>query len=177
MCSAQPFHVDHNGRPFWFNSGLRLEKEIDSREYVNLIHWLPGSSSTVDEDFSWNFRSHHTFCVEAETQLWRSLDKDQKAVADAAIAEAKKMDIRFLGHEGGEHNDPEGQPQEENQEAESKEEESQEEESKEEESQEEQAHEEESKAEEPEGEDTQQADSEDRENPVDDPQAQEQKEK
>ena len=112
MCSAQPFHLDHNGRPFWFNSGLRLEKVIDSREYVNLAHYLPGSSSTVDEDFSWQFRSHHTFCVEAQTQLWRTLDRSQKAVADAAVAEAKKMDIRFLGHEGGEHNDPEAQPQE-----------------------------------------------------------------
>ena len=109
MCSAQPFHLDHHGRPFWFNSGLRLEKVIDSREYVNLVYYLPGSSSTVDEDFSWQFRSHHTFCVEAETQLWRSLNKSQKAVADAAVAEAKKMDMRFLGHEGGEHNDPEGQ--------------------------------------------------------------------
>ncbi|KAL8792866.1 MAG: hypothetical protein Q9195_004508 [Heterodermia aff. obscurata] len=113
MCSAQPFHLDHNGRPFWFNSGLRLEKVIDSREYVSLVHYLPGSSSTVDEDFSWQFRSHHTFCVEAETQLWRTLDRSEKAVANAAVAEAKKMDMRFLGHEGGEHNDPEGQFQEE----------------------------------------------------------------
>lgn len=105
MCSAQPLHLDHNGRPFWFNSGLRLEKMIDSKEYVNLTHWMPGSSTTMDDQFEWRFRSHHTFCVKAKPGKWRNLEREGlKGVADDLVEEAKKLDIRFLGHEGGKHN-------------------------------------------------------------------------
>ncbi len=106
MCSAQPLHLDQDGNPFWFNSGLRLEKMIDSRQYVNLTHYLVGSNTTMDEQFAWRFRSHHTFCVTAEADKWLSLrDAGLKGVVDELVAEAKKVDIRFLGHEGGSHND------------------------------------------------------------------------
>ena len=106
MCSAQPLHLDHQGRPFWFNSGLRLEKMIDSKEYVNLTHFLPGSRTTMDEQFEWRFRSHHTFCTSVEAHKWRALEEvGLKAVADAVVEEAKKMDVKFSGHEGGAHND------------------------------------------------------------------------
>ena len=106
MCSAQPLHLDHNDLPFWFNSGLRLEKDIDSREYVNLTHYLPGSRTTLEEQFEWRFRSHHTFCTDTEARKWLLLEEvGLKDVADEAVAEAKRVDLRFLGHEGGEHND------------------------------------------------------------------------
>lgn len=107
MCSTQPLHMDHHNRPFWFNSGLRLEKEIDSREYVNLTHYLPGSSTTMDEQFGWRFRSHHTFCTEVEAHRWLGLEElGLKSVANNAVEQAKKVDVRFLGHEGGAHHDP-----------------------------------------------------------------------
>ena len=79
---------------------------IDSTEYANLTHYLPGANATaasMDEQFGWNFRSHHTFCVTAERHKWRSLEEaGLKAVADEAVEEAKRVDVRFLGHEGGE---------------------------------------------------------------------------
>ena len=79
---------------------------IDSRQYVNLTHYLVGSNTTMDEQFAWRFRSHHTFCVTAEADKWLSLrDAGLKGVVDELVAEAKKVDIRFLGHEGGSHND------------------------------------------------------------------------
>lgn len=76
---------------------------VHSREYVNLTYYLPGSATTVDEDFHWNFQGYHTFCVQAkEEHLWRRLeDWDLKHVADKAVEQAKELDVRFLGHEGG----------------------------------------------------------------------------
>ena len=104
LCSAQPLHLGHDDRPLWFNSGLRLEKTIDSKEYVNLTHYLPGSSTVMDEQFPWRYRSHHTFCTDREAQKFLSLDEvGLKSVAERAVEEAKKLDLRFLGHEGGDH--------------------------------------------------------------------------
>lgn len=117
MCSAQPLHLTHQNTPFWFNSGLRLEKEIDSRQYVNLTHWLGGSETTMDDQFEWRFLSHHTFCTTAKAGEWRSLESvglkgtgeaGKAGVVERMVAEAKKVDLRFLGHEGGRHDDPEG---------------------------------------------------------------------
>jgi hypothetical protein len=106
MCSAQPLHLDQHSKPFWFNSGLRLEKMFDSREYVNLTHYMPGSRTTMDEQFVWRFRSHHTFCVEAVGGRWRSVAEAGLAgVVEGLVAEAKRVDLRFLGHEGGRHED------------------------------------------------------------------------
>lgn len=78
---------------------------IDSNEYVNLTHYMTGSRTTMDKQFEWRFRSHHTFCVTAETDKWLRLEVGVKDVADKLVAEAKKVDVRFLGHEGGSHDD------------------------------------------------------------------------
>lgn len=74
---------------------------IDSTEYVNLTHWLPGSSTSTEEQFDWRFRSHHTFCVDVEPGRWKVLGKELRGVVERAVEVAKGVDRRFLGHEGG----------------------------------------------------------------------------
>lgn len=87
-----------------------MEKEIDSKEYVNLTHYLTGSHTTFDEHFQWRFRSQHTFCVQAEAHRWQALDNaGLLGIAQKLVNEAKTIDVKFLGHEGGENNDPEAE--------------------------------------------------------------------
>lgn len=105
MCSSQPLHLDHLERPFWINSGLRLEKVIDSREYIEPTHYMIGTNTTMKEQFQWRFRSHHTFCVSAEDGKWLALKEEEKDMLQRLVNAAKKVDVRFLGHEGGVHND------------------------------------------------------------------------
>ncbi|GAA5820505.1 hypothetical protein JCM3770_002278 [Rhodotorula araucariae] len=50
------FHLDHRGRPLWWNGSLFQEKRVKDRGYLIATHWSPGTVDWDCETEPWSMR-------------------------------------------------------------------------------------------------------------------------
>lgn len=96
ICSPQPLQTDLDGRPFWFNSGLREDKmNAQNKQYANLTHYIPGGRSEQPVG-GWRYIHDHTFCMGRNVEHMTSMkDAGLEEVAKSLIDEAKAVDQLF----------------------------------------------------------------------------------
>ncbi|GAA6013259.1 hypothetical protein JCM11491_006333 [Sporobolomyces phaffii] len=51
------FHLDHRGKPLWWNGSLFMEKRVKDRGYLIATHWAPGSVDWVCDTEPWSMRT------------------------------------------------------------------------------------------------------------------------
>ncbi|GAA5925201.1 hypothetical protein JCM3775_006395 [Rhodotorula graminis] len=50
------FHLDHRGRPLWWNGSLFQEKRVKDRGYLIATHWSPGTTDWNCDTEPWSMR-------------------------------------------------------------------------------------------------------------------------
>ncbi|GAA6002720.1 hypothetical protein JCM10207_007643 [Rhodosporidiobolus poonsookiae] len=50
------FHLDHRGRPLWWNGSLFQEKRVKDRGYLIATHWAPGTVDWLCDTEPWSMR-------------------------------------------------------------------------------------------------------------------------
>ncbi|BGP21339.1 alpha-mannosyltransferase, glycosyltransferase family 71 protein [Rhodotorula toruloides] len=50
------FHLDHKGRPLWWNGSLFQEKRVKDRGYLIATHWAPGTVDWICDTEPWSMR-------------------------------------------------------------------------------------------------------------------------
>ncbi|GAA5835395.1 hypothetical protein JCM3766R1_004774 [Sporobolomyces carnicolor] len=51
------FHLDHRGRPLWWNGSLFMEKRVKDRGYLIATHWARGSVDWICDTEPWSMRT------------------------------------------------------------------------------------------------------------------------
>ncbi|GAA5922905.1 uncharacterized protein JCM15063_003461 [Sporobolomyces koalae] len=63
------FHLDHKGRPLWWNGSLFMEKRVKDRGYLIATHWAPGSVDWVCDTEPWSMRTTQRDVVDLQHDL------------------------------------------------------------------------------------------------------------
>ncbi|GAA5858776.1 hypothetical protein JCM8547_004983 [Rhodosporidiobolus lusitaniae] len=50
------FHLDHRGKPLWWNGSLFQEKRVKDRGYLIATHWAPGTVDWICDTEPWSMR-------------------------------------------------------------------------------------------------------------------------
>ncbi|GAA5871926.1 hypothetical protein JCM3774_000730 [Rhodotorula dairenensis] len=50
------FHLDHRGKPLWWNGSLFQEKRVKDRGYLIATHWSPGTTDWICDTEPWSMR-------------------------------------------------------------------------------------------------------------------------
>lgn len=101
MCSVQMLHVDSNQKPLWFNAGLRKNKKSESKEYVNLTHYIP-AGVRMEEQPKWRYMKRGLFCTDTKSERVKSMEgAGLTQLVENITVEARKVDEHFKTIEKG----------------------------------------------------------------------------
>ena len=94
ICSTHMLHLDHLGRPFWFNGSLRKNKNAkkDNLQMETFTHAILGSANATDD--SWRFSAGPPCLRKGQILL---LEGAEKATIEAVVDEARRADMDILG--------------------------------------------------------------------------------
>ena len=101
ICSAHALHLDHLGRPFWFNGSLRRDKAKKESVEMGLFTHVRLGSTNVTEG-AWKVGIIP--CLKKGETL--VLEGNVKTTIDRILAEARRVDMEILGRDDLE-NEPE----------------------------------------------------------------------
>lgn len=94
MCAPQLLHLDLEGKPFWFNGGLVMNKFLDRRQ------WKFGTFDSylieprdVREPGAWILGEGNMCCLTTDNHLYGVLTSEEKELIDEMIAQARRMGI------------------------------------------------------------------------------------
>ena len=95
ICSRQALHVDHLGRPFWFNGSLRKNKgngeSVEMEEFTHVM--FSSINITSSRDIGW--KKGPGACHRKGRLV--ELQGTQKKMIEGVLAEARKADEATLG--------------------------------------------------------------------------------
>ncbi|GAA5870381.1 hypothetical protein JCM16303_001981 [Sporobolomyces ruberrimus] len=63
------FHLDHRGKPLWWNGSAFQEKRVKDRGYLIATHWAPGSVDWVCDTEPWSMRTTQRDVVDLQTDF------------------------------------------------------------------------------------------------------------
>ncbi|GAA6058680.1 hypothetical protein JCM10212_003368 [Sporobolomyces blumeae] len=63
------FHLDHKGRPLWWNGSLFMEKRVKDRGYLIATHWAPGSVDWECDTEPWSMRTTQRDVVDLQHDI------------------------------------------------------------------------------------------------------------
>lgn len=93
ICSTHMLHLDHLGRPFWFNGSLRKNKsKKDSVQMETFTHVILASANVTEG--SWKY-SPEPPCLRKGQIL--ALEGAERTVIEAVVSEARRADMDVLG--------------------------------------------------------------------------------
>lgn len=94
MCAPQLLHLDLEGKPFWFNGGLVMNKFLERRQ------WRFGTFDSylieprdVREPGAWILGEGNMCCLTTDNHLYGVLTTAEKDLVDEMIAQARRMGI------------------------------------------------------------------------------------
>lgn len=94
MCAPQLLHLDLEGKPFWFNGGLVMNKFLERRQ------WKFGTFDSylieprdVREPGAWILGEGNMCCLTTDNHLYGVLTTAEKDLVDEMIAQARRMGI------------------------------------------------------------------------------------
>lgn len=94
MCAPQLLHLDLEGKPFWFNGGLVMNKFLERRQ------WRFGTFDSylieprdVREPGAWILGEGNMCCLTTDNHLYGVLTPEEKELVDEMIAQAKRMGV------------------------------------------------------------------------------------
>lgn len=94
MCAPQLLHLDLEGKPFWFNGGLVMNKFLERRQ------WKFGTFDSylieprdVREPGAWILGEGNMCCLTTDNHLYGVLTPAEKELVDEMIAQARRMGI------------------------------------------------------------------------------------
>ena len=94
MCAPQLLHLDLEGKPFWFNGGLVMNKFLERRQ------WTFGTFESylieprdVREPGAWILGDGNMCCLTTDNHLYGVLTPAEKELVDEMVAQARRMGI------------------------------------------------------------------------------------
>lgn len=94
MCSPQLLHLDLEGKPFWFNGGLVMNKFLERRrrKFGTFDSYLI-EPRDVREPGAWILGEGNMCCLTTDNHLYGMLTTAEKGLIDEMIAQAGRMGI------------------------------------------------------------------------------------
>lgn len=94
MCAPQLLHLDLDGKPFWFNGGLVMNKFLERRQ------WKFGTFDSylieprdIREPGAWILGDGNMCCLTTDHHLYGVLTAAEKDLIDEMIVQARKMGV------------------------------------------------------------------------------------
>ena len=94
MCSPQLLHLDLDGKPLWFNGWLLNNKFADKKQkkFGKFEHYLI-EPRDVREPGAWQLEESNMCCLTTDPLLKRDFSKEEKAVLDMMVEQAKSVGV------------------------------------------------------------------------------------
>lgn len=104
FCIYQILHLGLDGKPFWFNGGIRLNKQNEgSRAFGNFTHWMPGIASAHEGAIpAWDpgAPTAETLpCLAIDREQVHTFSENEQTLVQDMLKEAAAVDDIFLGLE------------------------------------------------------------------------------